>query len=408
MILKNKGIMKRNTLIYTEKTLFEVENAINKIYRFLREQNSYNSYGVLNGLSSVILFFAEMYRFYRKEEILNDLNNKIEILLSNISPEIGPTLCSGQAGICWLLRYLDSKEIIDCDDIDNILNDIDKYIYYLFVHSFINDVDYLHGGLGIAYYYLLANNKHSSSVGKMFLNKLIETKINFDDGSCAWKTQVKDSRKDKYVTVANFSLSHGMAAIIVFLAKYFELTKDIEALNLIKQTFLFFRNNVNPDNYYSVYSNWIDFETPDERCESRLAWCYGDLGIALALRYAGTILNDSVMLGFSDFVAKKTTQRFSTSQIVDVTFCHGSSGASFMYNYLYKRLGDKLYRESAMFWLNDTLNRVNSINLENKKINTDQINNEETFLTGLPGVGLALLSLIDKDYTSWSEILLLN
>lgn len=186
------------------------------------------------------------------------------------------------------------------------------------------------------------------------------------------------------------------------------MTKDIEASHLIRQTFLFFTNNVNPDNYYSVYSNWIDFEVPNERCESRLAWCYGDLGIALALRYAGTVLNDSVMLNFSDFVTKKTTLRFSESQIQDVTFCHGSSGACFIYNFLYQRIGDKLYKESAMFWLNDTLNKINTINFENRKIDTDLLNNDDTFLTGLPGVGLALLSLIDKDYASWSEILLLN
>lgn len=61
-----------------------------------------------------------------------------------------------------------------------------------------------------------------------------------------------------------------------------------------------------------------------------------------------------------------------------------------------------------MFWLNDTLNKINTINFENRKIDTDQLNNDDTFLTGLPGVGLALLSLIDKDYASWSEILLLN
>ena len=79
-----------------------------------------------------------------------------------------------------------------------------------------------------------------------------------------------------------------------------------------------------------------------------------------------------------------------------------------MYNFLYQRLGDKLYEESAIFWLNDTLNRVNSINFENKINNTDQLNNDDSFLTGLSGVGLTLLSLIDKDCASWSEILLLN
>lgn len=400
--------MKYGSIISKEITLIEVESSIHRIYKYLRKQKSYDGYGVLNGLSSVILFFAEMYRFYGKEEILDDINDKIEILLSHINADIGPTLCSGQAGICWLLRYLASKEIIDCDDIDDKLNEIDKYVYYLFFHGFINDVDYLHGGLGIAYYYLLANNKYSAKIGKMFLNKLIETKINFDDGSCAWKSQVKDSRKDKYVTVANFSLSHGIAAIIVFLAKYYQLTKDIEAARLIRETFLFFQNNINPDNYSSVYSNWIDLEAPNERSESRLAWCYGDLGIAFALRYAGRVLEDSVILNFSDYVLQKTTNRFSVSQIIDVTFCHGSSGVSFMYNYLYQKLGDKLYCESAMFWLNDTLNRVNSINFENEKLVTNQLNNDDTLLTGLPGVGLALLSFIDKDSASWSEILLLN
>lgn len=399
--------MGRNILIIEDKKRTEIECSINRIYQFLKNQDNYDSWGVLNGLSGVILFFAKVYEFYKKDEILNDLYNKIGVLLSHIDKKEGPTLCSGLSGICWLLRYLDSKKLVDCDDIDDILNNIDVYIYHLYVNYFINDLDYLHGGLGIAYYFLLSDNKASKDASKMFLNKLIETKVELDDGSCLWKTQLEDVRKSKCVTVVNFSLSHGMAAIIVFLAKYYETTKDKEAEKLIRQTVKYYVNNVNPPDYYSVFSNWIDLEEPDERNESRLAWCYGDLGIAMALSYAGSVLNDSTIISFSAFVAKKTTHRFSNSQITDATICHGSSGVSLIYYYLYQMLGDDLYKDSALFWLNDTLGRIDSIDFDKTPLNTSQLNNENTLLTGLSGVGIALLSLITEYKESWSEILLL-
>ena len=218
-----------------------------------------------------------------------------------------------------------------------------------------------------------------------------------------WTTQVYNGGENE--AVANLSLSHGMASIIIFLAYYHSKTNNPKAKRLLQQAIEFYKRNTNPNNFYSMYSNWIKINSPSNLSESRLAWCYGDLGIAKALNYAGVSLGNSDITNFSFEVLNKTIPRFMNSHVEDASFCHGSSGISHIYNHFYQITGYDAYKNSAIFWLNDTLNRIKYLEV-NSSFSTE-LNDVCSILTGLSGVGLSLLSSIEDKEDNWNELLLL-
>lgn len=334
------------------------------------------------------------------------MHSKIELLTANIDQVRLPTLCDGYAGICWLFRNLHKEGFIDSDDIDETIEDIDRYIYNMFCKYYIHDIDYLHGGAGIAMYFLLSETKYGLSACNLYLDKLDETKITIENGSYMWKTEVDINGENEIVV--NLGLSHGMASIVIFLAEYYERTKDSKAKRLLQQSIKYYINNTNPESFYSVYSNWIKIDDSSLLSESRLAWCYGDLGIAVALNRASLSLTDKNLFDFSTKILEKTTRRqYNNTQIKDASFCHGASGASYIYNYLYQITGNEDYKKSAIYWLNDTIERVDTIDFEGSGQLNDQLNDTYTILTGLSGVGLVLLASLENKKDSWSEILLL-
>lgn len=396
--------MKRKLLVTDEIKQKEIEKTLYDIYLILRNNSNFYSWGVLNGFSGVLLFLVCLYKFFQKNEILNDIYSTVAILSNNLYKIKTPTICDGFSGICWLLRYIHEEGIVESDDINETLEEIDSYIIKLFHEQYINDIDFLHGGLGIAYYLLLSETESGLNACEKYLDKLDESKIIQIDGSFMWTTQVENN--GQLTTVANFSLSHGMASLIIFLSKYYERTNAQKAKLLLLKTIEFYKNNTNPDTYYSVYGSWLNIDSPTLLSESRLAWCYGDMGIAVALIYASSILNDDSLFDFSTRVIDKTTLRFSNSQINDAIFCHGSSGVSYIYNFFYQITGRDNYKQAALYWLDETLNRINQCHLDGSFELNSQLNDTYSILNGLSGVGLTLISSVNKQKENWSEILL--
>lgn len=247
--------MERKVLITEDKKKIEIEKTIDNIFLFLQKKNYDENLGLLDGLSSVILFLAYLYNYSKDDNVLEDLYDKINFLFLHLDKIKIPTVCGGYAGICWLLRYLYREKIVVSDDgIDDTLENLDMYIRNLFYKYYINDTDYLHGGLGIASYFLFSGTNCGRDICKAYLDKLDETKIIQDDGSCMWTTRVNINGRTE--TVVNLSLSHGMASIIIFLAKYYEKTTDFKAMNLLQQTIEFYKRNTNPQSFYSVDPNY--------------------------------------------------------------------------------------------------------------------------------------------------------
>ena len=116
---------------------------------------------------------------------------------------------------------------------------------------------------------------------------------------------------DEYEKVINLSLSHGMAAIIHYLTRCLTIPeiKSNEIAIALKQIIKFYELHQNPIEYSNSYfPSWVALQN-HQPSNSRMAWCYGDLGVGLTLYNAGEVLNDSnlkdLIVSQQDGVIKK-------------------------------------------------------------------------------------------------------
>ena len=89
----------------------------------------------------------------------------------------------------------------------------------------------------------------------------------------------------------NISLSHGMSSIAAFLIRLYQLNFETErVVKLITQTITYILDQITytegSESYFPSYSR----ESNAGNFNSRLGWCYGDLGIAHVLWQAAVSL----------------------------------------------------------------------------------------------------------------------
>jgi hypothetical protein len=148
--------------------------------------------------------------------------------------------------------------------------------------------------------------------------------------------------------------------------------------------------------------------------KSRLAWCYGDLGIANALYYYGNSINEKTITDFSFEVILNTTKRrtLEDSYVIDTCFCHGSSGVSHIYNSIFSKSNMAEFKDASNFWMNETLkNAKYEDGLAGYKTFSPPQHggwkNKIAVLEGIAGNGLAMIAYLSNQY-DWDECFLLK
>lgn len=397
--------MKWSTIANEEEAVNKIRYILKRIYHFIDKNSSYTPYGLLGGYCGSLLFLYYYYNYTKKEDSLQLLYNKIELLFSKM-PEIpSASFCNGYAGIGWLLRFLHKENIITCSDINDVLSEIDFIVYNHYLYN-IQNHDFLHGGLGMAYYLVNCDTPYKTKVMESYIESLNHSKIVNSDNSCMW---ISDTyvNYEKIGQVYNLSLSHGMAGIISFLLRCVQYD-NFKAKSLLKQVVLFYMNNTNPPTYFSTFPKWI---TPqNERTESALSWCYGDPGIGCALYKAGTVLGDSKLVKLAIQTLEKCAFRISneSSKVYEANFCHGSSSLCHINQYIYQQTQIPCFKKAAIFWLNATISKCcNGYYAGYELPDLNQYSNPVSLLTGLSGVGLTLLAAIYNKFPTWNECVLL-
>lgn len=392
-----------------------IENAINikidEIFNVLAKNRDYRPFGLLGGYVGSLLFDYYYYLHTNKEEHLAILNKKIEFVYSEFLKIGHATYCNGYAGVCWFIRFLNKKNIIQCPDIDDTLSEIDRLIFqHMLADIKKNNYDLFHGSLGMAYYFATSESGIGEDAVNLFLKALNDNKILAPDSSAKWLSEVYVNYENQGL-VYNMSLSHGMAGIAAFLVKLLKQRDNKIALELLRGTVLFYKNNMNPPDYRSTFPKWI---IPDEKDyqESPLGWCYGDPGMAQVLYNAGLLLNDVelVKIALEALIKSASRRDVKTEHIVEPCFCHGSSSLCHIFNRLYQNTGQSVFKDAAIFWLKDTL--VKGKNLKSDYAGYLFYDNEKTnyssLLSGLSGVGLSLLASVDPITPEWDECVFLS
>ena len=151
--------------------------------------------------------------------------------------------------------------------------------------------------------------------------------------------------------------------------------------------------------------------------QSRLGWCYGDLGVATSLWQAGKVLHNREWQEKALEVLRFSTSRrdFRNSGIIDAGLCHGAASVCMMFHYVYMQTGEKLFEETRDYWLDGTLELGN---MEGglagyRAWHTAEYGgwvNEYGLLEGVAGIGLLLLSLYIPalQNTEWLNFFILS
>lgn len=370
--------------------------------------------GLLNGLTGICLFFMNYDFAFNSSRFRKKTQEIVELIINKCQePTTGFSYCSGLSGILYGLKTLGKYSYLKDFEFDE-----DEYAEYLFeqLDSFyqLNNPDFLHGSDGI-WFYLLSTNLAEKATRKQ-LSYFEDTKVAFDQNRVAWKynTHLNDSVQP----VINLSLSHGISnrLILLSLATQNRTIKDDYTLQNIKRllemgvNFLLSAKN-SGDETKSLYPS-IFFENQTLNRESRLGWCYGDIGNALAYNFAGKALSDSNLLNHSIEIMKHNINRtdLRESKVFDACLCHGSAGIGHIYNRFYQQTKNLEFKDISLFWLDKTL----SFSQKPKKDKTYWVLKEDEYvyeaglIEGVAGIGLALISIVSSKETIWDRFFLIS
>lgn len=385
----------------------------------LRIEDTNKEIGAMSGISGNALFHF-YYADYKGDE--NHYNKGIEIItevFSRINKGYNyPTFCDGIAGACWVLELLKEEQFIELEE-DIITEDVDQYLFdkmkgYIVKGKF----DYMHGAIGIGMYFLKRYNNSKNQE----LNRKYETYIRFltdslyqkaiiEGNKMKWKSLVMNG--EYKVEGYNLGLAHGIPSIIIFLTKIIKIPviKNISLESIKKASNFLLSCQYEKETFTCSFPNWI---TKDNSglVKSRLAWCYGDLGIGISLLKAGESLNDQNIINESINILKRTTKRTDMQEagIRDAGLCHGVYGVIHIYDYLFEHTKLERFKEKSIFWLNKALHIA--IHKDGyagyKEFENFEWNNNQKLLGGVSGIGLSLLYHLQKEKKKWNGVLMLD
>ncbi len=213
----------------------------------------------------------------------------------------------------------------------------------------------------------------------------------------------------------NLGLAHGLPGVIALLgAACAAGVRRRKARRLLDGAVAWLLAQKRKARSGSCFSSWVVPGTPRESC--RLAWCYGDLGVAAALfcaaRSVGQAEWERQALEIARRAAKQPPEQ---AGIVDAGLCHGAAGLGHVLNRLYQATGDPTLRSAARFWLERTLAMRDpkhgiagfpsmTMDDDGKRYLAD----ESGILTGASGVALALLAGTTSIEPEWDRMLLIS
>jgi lantibiotic biosynthesis protein len=373
--------------------------------------NSNNKkYSLMGGNSGIAIFLYYYWSFTKNDEYLEKANHLI-LNSFNMLKRID-SLSSGSAGFMWAINHLINNNFIE-GQCDELFSDKDHALFL----SMMNDIqegkfDFLHNALGMGLYFLNKSNEHFLQYNEPIVVEL-EKIATRDTNDLKWKSLLLPEKAEVY----NLSLSHGISSIIVYLSKAYQ--KDIlkeKTKELLDGaiTFLLTNKSAKPNPLNGAYfPAYIYVNQENITVGSRLAWCYGDLGIGIAIWQASQALQNNEWREIAIDILLQTTLRKDTNKegVKDAGFCHGTAGIAHIYNRIYHYTKDIRFKDAAVYWLGETLDKAK---FEDgfagfKAWYPDQgMVNQEGLLEGIAGIGLVLLAGISTIEPKWDECFLLS
>ena len=330
-----------------------------------------------------------------------------------------PNLYTGFAGVAWTMEHLRGRLFEEDEDEDDPVEEIDEALAIPLRRSpWLGDYDLITGLVGLAVYALERLPRPAAvSLLASIVDRLSE-RADISEEGAAWFTQPEDlpDWQREYHPRGNYNLgvAHGLPAVVAVLAGAAAagIAKAGPLLHDSARFLLARRQDPAVGSCFSTtYAPW---EPPSG---SRLAWCYGDPGVAAALLAAARAAGEPAWERAALEIALAAAERpESTSGIRDAGICHGAAGLGHLFNRMYHTTGEERLAAAARFWFERALAfRQPGQGIGGYRTwgviggpNDLGWRDESGFLEGTAGVGLALLGALSDVEPAWDRILTLS
>ena len=254
------------------------------------------------------------------------------------SPPDSAVLDGGLAYAAWIAGHLG-------DGIDDVLAVVDRRLRAL-ASAWPGSYDLLGGLAGIAVYALARDDDAT-------LAAITDALAERSENGNAWRSL--DGGLD-------LGLAHGVAGPIAILGKI-AARGHATAARLAADAARYLLAQRTPAGFPSYPGG-----------PTRLAWCYGEPGVSLALWHAG-VAPDLAW-----------TSRIDDTTVIDAGLCHGAAGVAHICNRFYQATGDPAHRDAARAWIERLLTYPHD---------------GTALLTGAAGVGLVLAAALGSVEPVW-------
>ena len=329
------------------------------------DQKKYCNYSLLGGDLGDIIFLYYYSRIdNRYEPVADSLLDKVFDSL-NVFPVVG-TYCNGFTGLGIALLALETDGFVS--GASEALHELDQQIDITFIQYVeTGKIDFLHGFTGYGFYFLKCYDKnpiYAKNHLMTIVSALEQLAISHGNG-IKWK--FSDDPMKRY----NISLSHGMSSVVMLLCKIIwsvnlEPAEAKQVIRLIGGSVNYMlKQRIDPNKYGS----W--FVSTSTECEphirpSRLGWCYGDLGVAVALYHASDILQNSDLKQLAvevlEYAAVKRRDPIKNT-VYDTGLCHGAAGVAQIFKTMATCASSNVLEDASYYW--DNMVMRNAIRTKN-------------------------------------------
>lgn len=334
------------------------------------------------------------------------------------SSPMPPALYGGFTGIAWAIAHLQEQLL---DDEDDRVEAIDEALEsYLNQSPWQGDYDLVKGLVGIGVYDLERLPRVSAvRCLDLIVARLDETAEHNKDG-VTWLTRPhllpEWQRKLCPNGYYNLGLAHGVPGVIALLGGVCAAGVSVEkARPLLDGAVRWLLRQRLTEAARSSFPSWIGVD--GKREESRLAWCYGDAGVAAALLVAARCVNEGEWEREAVDIARRAAAREpERAGVRDACLCHGAAGLGHIFNRLFQITGEKDFREAARYWFERTLELrlpgrgIAGFSAYRRGVNGGEAYREDEvgILEGAAGIALALLAAATDIAPDWDRMLLVS
>jgi lantibiotic biosynthesis protein len=385
-----------------------VQHTFNQLHKIITSHSPKDD-TLFSGNLGMALYYIDLYKTNKLVVNAEKAIDYIEKVLANIHDNdfgfYGSTFCNGAAGLGYVLEVATKENLVDIEE--DSIKSLDEYLFTKTKHQLIhtNRHDFLHGAIGVIYYFI---TKLPDPIVATYCYELVQLfcdKAQYNEEGTWFKNIIIEEDKEEDI---NCSLSHGQSSFLIVLCLAYSKGILVENIPLLVKKgidlLMHYKSKTNyEENKFSIFPTSITNGKPV--FSSRLAWCYGDLNIALALYNAGTIFKNEAWINEADEITEASIKRDSeiSNGNTDSHLCHGSAGLAQLYKAIFNFTNLEIHKDAWHYWIRKTV----EIYLPKEIENNFYANKESELLEGLVGVNLCLLSYISNENLHWNKILLL-